>query len=602
MSIPIKTLTLPISSGGSTTETEYSFITPEDMDQKANVDGYYENLVSGGTEQLLSSVYEEDNEPYLFRTSGGSIDIGDREEDTIVGGTVAWNQLVGEISSPITKSFSGDSDYGGVIGSMPNSVPAIKDHVYFLMFDVERTIATNNYVGVYVGGVSTGLKVIYDDGTPNGVRYGILKALASEQLTNFTYNNYYGKRKMEAGDSITINNAMCIDITQLFSTSAIGDYIYSLEQTNVGVGVALFKKYFSKLYTYNAGSLKSVEGLTAHEMVGFNAYNDVTGTAKLVGGMQYQITGTYTSVSYEDVSGNAETLTIDNDGYFTPSANGILTVTGGNATDTCVHLVWDGERDGDYESYIKRSYPLDSSLELRGVFKLVNGKLKCDGDIYHSDGTVERKYGIVDLGTLNWESSSIISGINAYQVYFGLINKTGYTNASVFPLVCTKYTSVPFYANGVYMANADKCIAYAPGGGSRIYITDNAYQDASAFKTAMSGVYLVYELATPTTEEVEPFVSPQIVDDFGTEEYVTDSIVPVGHETKYQPNLRAKLEMAPDSPSDNGDYIVRHTNGRNEYVPLVIPTELPTTPSEDGTYHLKVTVTDGTAVLSWEGE
>ena len=55
---------------------------------------------------------------------------------------------------------------------------------------------------------------------------------------------------------------------------------------------------------------------------------------------------------------------------------------------------------------------------------------------------------------------------------------------------------------------------------------------------------------------------------FGTEEYVTDSIVPVGHVTQYQPDIKAKLEMAPDSPDTDGDYIVRHSGGQNAYVSL----------------------------------
>lgn len=37
-----------------------------------------------------------DQTPYLFRASGGGLAIGDRETDKLVGGTVCWNQLVGE--------------------------------------------------------------------------------------------------------------------------------------------------------------------------------------------------------------------------------------------------------------------------------------------------------------------------------------------------------------------------------------------------------------------------------------------------------------------------------------------------------------------------
>ena len=126
----------------------------------------------------------------------------------------------------------------------------------------------------------------------------------------------------------------------------------------------------------------------------------------------------------------------------------------------------------------------------------------------------------------------------------------------------------------------------------------------------MSGVYLVYELATPTTESADPYQNPQIVDDWGTEEYVDaaataatsprDVSIPVGHDSMYRNNLRAKLEMAPDSPAGDGDYIVRQSNGENSYVPITFPAdELPAAPTTDGNYVLKCTVSSGTATFTW---
>ena len=194
--------------------------------------------------------------------------------------------------------------------------------------------------------------------------------------------------------------------------------------------------------------------------------------------------------------------------------------------DICINLSWDGERDGEYEPYIKHTYALDSDLELRGIAKLdSNNKLYYDGDTYEADGTVTRYY-----------------GIRAYE-------------------------------------SGDESLTDA--------ITD--------------GTNTVYKLTTPTTETADAFQDPQIVDDFGTEEYVDTRAVaiPVGHDTLYQPNLRAKLEMAPESPSGNGDYIVRQNNGENTYVPLVIPNILPAAPTTDGTYTLNVTVSNGTATYTW---
>lgn len=58
-------------------------------------------------------------------------------------------------------------------------------------------------------------------------------------------------------------------------------------------------------------------------------------------------------------------------------------------------------------------------------------------------------------------------------------------------------------------------------------------EDAKTYLTS-NPITVVYELATPTTEQSTPFQDPQICDPDGTEEYVTSNGVPVGHETRYQ--------------------------------------------------------------------
>lgn len=625
MSIPIKTLTLPISSGGSTTETEYSFITPEDMDQKANVDGYYENLVSGGTEQILSSVYEEDSEPYLFRTSGGSIDIGDREVDTIVGGTIAFNQMVAQRS--YTNSFTdtrtnvqlqGQELTTGVTWLSARSITNVG--VYPKIF--KSLVSTTKGLRLKHNGQNRDL-IPWESTTKNLI----------ENHIYFLSIKFIGVDPTTAGGFST-DDLMLFDLTVMFGTT-IADYIYSLEQANEGAGVAWFKKLFPKpYYEYNAGELLSVEGLQSHDMVGFNAWDEEweVGTIDYNTGANYANTTRIRSKNYIPVlpdtvytytqGGTATGLTTgracfyDADKNFIAGSqyfpNGQSTfnshctfTTPANAcymrispsqvygasykNDICINLHWDGERDGEYEPYVKHSYPLDDSLTLRGIPKLdSNNKLYYDGDIYEADGTVTRKYGIVDLGTLTFTDNGAITGGVQYKTTLS-DKKYGTLN-----IMCSKFVAVYPSTDIGTMSGRDS---------SGLVVFNSTEATAAAFKTAMSGVYLVYELATPTTEQASPYTNPQIVDDFGTEEYVTDSIVPVGHVTKYMPNLKAKLEMAPDSPSDNGDYIVRHTNGLNEYVPLVIPTELPAMPTgSDGTYVLKATVTNGTAVLSWEAE
>ena len=147
--------------------------------------------------------------------------------------------------------------------------------------------------------------------------------------------------------------------------------------------------------------------------------------------------------------------------------------------------------------------------------------IEFDGDKYYADGTVERRYGVVDLGTLTWNVINI-------NVFYADVSGKAVNNANI---ICSNYTNAGVYEN--YNNFADKTIA-SSASVYRIAIKDSAYTDAAAFKTAMSGVMLVYELATPTTETSTPFTNPQICDPDGTEEYVTNNGIPVGHETSYQ--------------------------------------------------------------------
>ena len=59
----------------------------DELKRKANTDGNYPDMTVGNAEQLVATVGVEDKVPYNFRTSGGSADIGDREEDMVIGGT-----------------------------------------------------------------------------------------------------------------------------------------------------------------------------------------------------------------------------------------------------------------------------------------------------------------------------------------------------------------------------------------------------------------------------------------------------------------------------------------------------------------------------------
>lgn len=170
-----------------------------------------------------------------------------------------------------------------------------------------------------------------------------------------------------------------------------------------------------------------------------------------------------------------------------------------------------------------KTYPI-SEVDLRGLLSLSNSKWVYDGDIRTCGGEITRKYGIVDLGTLNW----VLDLNSNFMVLFKLA-KAPSLPTLVANLLCAKYITTS--SNNTF--SIDKSVGLSSG--SYVRIHDSTYTDAQTFKTAMSGVYLIYELATPTTEYVPAFSEIQDATENGTESF-TDARtfpMPVAHHTDY---------------------------------------------------------------------
>ena len=280
--------------------------------------------------------------------------------------------------------------------------------------------------------------------------------------------------------------------------------------------------------------------------------------------------------------------------------------------DICINFHYDGTRDGEYEPYTEHSYPLDDSLTLRGIPKLdADNNLYYDGDTYEHDGTVTRRYGIVDLGTLTWQVTDASTGVfwlyttgGSTESRIPNIKITGNNNESA-NFRMANYETIPM---SVASPKPNMTCWQSFGGqyGQYFGIRNESFigWTTAQVKTAMNGVYLVYELATPTTETADAYQKPQIVDNWGTEEFVVTEQsgveIPVGHETVYPISLRDKLESAPNLPDGDGDYLLHMASGEATYKQLV--SEFPSAPTTNGTYVLKATVSSGTATLSWVAE
>lgn len=625
----------------------------EDLSHKANADGSYDTLTAGTAKQILSNLEQTDMVPYNYRTAGGSLEIGDREKlKKIVGGSVAWNQLVengnfaenydGWNTSSVTATWDsgivsivkGGNSAGGIYRNI--SVSGVSGHKYLALARLNNTSEVTRGVQIQFNGTAV---VTVVQGSGWAVAGGVCEYDSTVSNPDRIYLRIGGAGSFEA-DWVNV-----FDLTQMFG-STIADYVYSLETATAGAGVDWLKSYFPKIFDsgyipYNAGTLEHVSGLSAHKMTGFNQWDEET----VLG--YYNSVGNWVS-SDSNLNSKNPIRVLPNTTYYckvptgnnfyvsefteaipsgTPGgssfikrvavANNMFTtsencryihfnVASSYGTtynhDICINLHWDGERDGEYEPYEEHSYLLDSDVTFRGIPKLdANNNLYYDGDTYESDGTVTRKYGIVDLGTLNW---TYYESLDSYPSCF-YAELAGKENQSDNYGVCSAYVvsesnAVNLTVARIYLTN-DKMLVLSNGSSKPyVYVRNDAYTDAATFKAALSGVYLVYELATPITEEADSYTELQTVSNWGTEEFVTTSLVPVGHETAYQPDLRAKIEVAPESPDIDGLYLVKRENGQNSYVAYL--GELPSDPSEDGTYTLKATVSSGTVTKTWEAD
>ena len=545
--------------------------------------GNYPQMGAGYANQLVSGLKKEDQTPYNFRRI--PYDATLEEVKKIVGGTVVNNQLF---------NFPQQNTSNGVTLTFENGVVTLSG------------TATSGYCSFFTARITGGHKILVDTkvvSNPDNltITFGSLNSqghatIGSSSITNANNLAYASGIGIEGygGTGTVFNNVkfqcVCTDLTQMLGTT-IADYVYNLEQATAGAGVTWLKEHFPKQFdngyqAYDAGTLKSIEGLSGKKTVGFNqwdeqwengSYSDTTGTKTYnankvrcknfihvlpntqyfchlptslvaLNVCWYGINKQFMFSDHEyGLRGNS-VFTVPNGCYYMTFSTFGTSYTTYNH-DICINLS-DPTKNGTYEPYEAHSYALDSDVVLRGIPKLdSNNQLYYDGDEYLPDGTVNRRYGIVDLETLNWEAN----GGNAGQFYALLPAKSIISNYR--DCISNKYVTGDSYNRA-----ADKVIG---ANGLHVWVYDTSLGTSVAdLKTALSGGYFVYKLAESTTETADPYTTPQIISPDGTEEYIyTDGAfeLPVGHSSDYPVNVSGQLDDILDTPSANGTYTLKAT-------------------------------------------
>lgn len=462
---------------------------------------------------------EATTEPYLSKV----IPRGNKEYYSLVGATVAWNQLV-QITDFVSVT------YGGITGTNNGNGTYTVNGRARDLFDVYR-----NYE-------LTANHVYFAMGCPQGgdpYTYRLALASKTDIGSGLIYKSEYGGNETLAiriSNGTEVNNLVfrpqLFDLTLMFANNpAIADYVYTLEQSEAGSGIAWLKSYgfFTKdYYPYNPGELISVN--TSGHKIGSTTYPidniDLRGLFKLSNGKLYCEGDAYKpdgtvprNFEYRAYQSGDESLAdAITDGTHTVVK--LATPTTESATPYTSPI--DVEAGGTEEFVDNRTVPIPvgnetyyaSEYEVHGKTGVAvsHGATEDDpnpteyeveftsqGTVYGGtvdivSGVLSVNYGRVDMGSLNWRRYKF-GGI--YAFFANLPDRVPAPNGQ--KCYCSKYNKNTTGIGIAWLTNKTMAVN---SNTTYIYIRDDSYTDENSFKTALNGMALVYELAEPQTYQL----------------------------------------------------------------------------------------------------
>ena len=174
----------------------------------------------------------------------------------------------------------------------------------------------------------------------------------------------------------------------------------------------------------------------------------------------------------------------------------------GNVYKNDIALIADSS--GTYVPYHRNEHPIPEAIKALPGYGWSAGTARNYVD-YENKRYVQC-VSSVDLGTLNWvagDSGKV--GFQTSQVTGQKLTK----NYNILPnIICSKYLAKT--QNAMWGKTSVTGITTNASVDGYVYVNDTSYTDATAFKQAMQGVILYYELATPIVTDI----SSLIPDDF----------------------------------------------------------------------------------------
>jgi hypothetical protein len=182
--------------------------------------------------------------------------------------------------------------------------------------------------------------------------------------------------------------------------------------------------------------------------------------------------------------------------------------------DICINIS-DVAINGNYYPYEEETLNVEADL---------NGVSTASDEINVEEGKKYQRFGIVDLGTLEYTYISS-NGRSVFKTTSIKNLKKQVSTSQLIKAICALYNRST--QNTIWV---DKDMAYYDAVGyNSIAFVNNDYTDANTFKQAMQGVILVYELETPVVTDVEiendGWLSNLIKDGSITQQVDTDNLI-----------------------------------------------------------------------------
>ncbi len=364
----------------------------------------------------------------------------------------------------------------------------------------------SNECGVYVSGSTEtnrgGITTIKD------ADKNASKAVGIYLVSGKTYNNFVVYPQIEIGTVATpyepyfdgLRSAQGTEVESVGANMLGGE---ALADKIMGYASSSIKDETAKTIRYNAWEAEKINFYS-----NFKANTQYTIILK-----GYTFNGTNARaelnlrIRYTDDT--QENLSWGNPAYQTPSIKAFVTKAGKSVKDmvgnyqigaTVLYYNECGIFEGvlsaeDFKPYVRNTLPIPEEVQsLDGYGWGINAD--CRNYIDFEKKQFVKQVGCVDLGTLEWvyQQSRFASGALPFEAK---------TRASG---ICSRYTVLQKH----YLDMKDGTLVvrdYGWSSGNLCLVSDTAYTDAATFKSAMNGVMLYYELATPIITDISDILT-----------------------------------------------------------------------------------------------